>query len=452
MILEQNRVHIVGIGGAGMSALAKLLVGLGHEVTGSDLRGGAPLLALGEIGVNVVTGHIPELAVAADLVVASSAVPEFDEELVAAREAGIPTWRRPQLLAAITARIPTIGATGTHGKTTTTALLVTALRSLGHDPSFVVGGDMIDIGTNGHLGRDDLLVLEADEAFRTFESVHLTGLVVTNVEIDHLDHFGDESALMESFVGVARRVAGPVVCCADDPGSRTVSDSVTGITYGLSEDADWRIEGLLVGREGSAFTLTSAKGSVAVTVPKPGSHVALNAAGAIALLAELGHDLQGLGRSLSGFRGVGRRWEHRGTIRGVSLYDDYAHHPTEVAATVEAARSQGANRVWAVFQPHLYSRTARFVEEFGTALSRADVVVVTDVYGAREEPVPGVTGQLVADAVKTRGVETHYVAHRSDLAGFLTPRLQSGDLVVSMGAGDITLLHNELTVLLAGRE
>jgi UDP-N-acetylmuramate--alanine ligase len=450
MILDHARVHIVGIGGAGMSALARVLVAWGHQVTGSDLRGGAVLQGLTDIGVVVATGHVPAMATAADLVVASSAVPDYDEELLASRAAGVPTWRRPELLGAITSRIPTIGATGTHGKTTTSALLVTALRSLGGDPSFVIGGDLVEAGTNGHAGSDHLLVLEADEAFRTFESLQLQGLVVTNVEIDHLDHFGDEEGLKSSFVEVARRVDGPVLACADNPGSLELCSKVPGaLTYGTSHDSVWRVDDLMLVGEGSTFVLTGPSGSSKVTVPKPGAHVALNAAGALSLLAELGHDPSSFEGALAGFRGVGRRWEHRGTVAGIALYDDYAHHPTEVAATVAAARSLGAERVWAVFQPHLYSRTQRFSTEFGEALSGADVVVVTDVYGAREEPVPGVTGALVVDAAASHGVETHYVPHRSDLGEFLVPRLRRGDLVVSMGAGDITLLHSELASMLA---
>jgi UDP-N-acetylmuramate--alanine ligase len=450
MSLAHHRVHIVGAGGAGMSALAKILVGLGHEVTGSDMRGGVALEGLADLGVSVVTGHEPALASGADLVVASSAVPDDDVELAAARGFGVPVWRRPQLLEALSSQFDTIGATGTHGKTTTTAMLVTALRAIGGDPSFVVGGDLVGLGTNGHLGRDQILVVEADEAFRTFESIHLSGLVVTNVEVDHLDHFGDEIALMESFIGVARSVSGPVLCCADDEGSRVVARAVAASTYGFAPGAAWAITDLVTGRSDTRFTLSGPSGSTEVRVPRPGRHIAQNAAGALALLAELGHDLGALGSSLNGFRGVGRRWEHRGTVRGVVLFDDYAHHPTEVRATLEAARVSGPRRLWAVFQPHLYSRTARFSEEFGEALALADVVVVTDVYGAREEPVPGVTGELVADAARGRGAEIHYVPHRGDLGAYLAPLLEDGDLVVSMGAGDITLLHTELATLLAG--
>ena len=449
MTLDHHRIHIIGAGGAGMSALAKILAGQGHKVTGSDLRGGAALEALVDIGVEIATGHSPALATSADLVVASSAVPEFDEELEAARAAGIPTWRRPQLLDALTSRIRTIGATGTHGKTTTTALMITALRTLGFDPSFVLGGDIVGVGTNGHLGSDPLLVLEVDEAFRTFESVHLAGLVVTNVEVDHLDHFGDEDSLLASFVEVARGVDGPVLCCADDPGALHVADATGAATYGLTARSTWRIVDLIGGKEGSTFTLLGKGQATPVTVPGPGQHMALNAAGALSLLAELGYPPDALGSSLTSFRGVGRRWEHRGTVAGVALYDDYAHHPTEVKATVAAARALEPRRLWAVFQPHLYSRTERFSDEFGSALADADVVVVTDVYAAREEPVPGVTGELIAAAAEERGAMVHYVPHRSDLGGYLAPLLEPGDLVLAMGAGDITLLHTELAGLLA---
>lgn len=451
MRLEHHRIHIVGAAGAGMSALAKILVGLRHEVTGSDLRGGAALLALGDLGVHVATGHAPELAASADLVVASSAVPDDDEDLVAARSAGVEVWRRPRLLHELTRRVETIGATGTHGKTTTTALLVTALRSMYVDPSFVLGGDMLGLGSNAHLGSDALLVLEVDEAFRTFESVDLGGLVVTNVEVDHLDHFGSEEALMDAFVSVASAVRGPVLCCVDDPGAAEVARRTGLATYGASEEAVWRLTDLETGAEGSAFTLAGPVGSTMVTVPGPGRHLALNAAGAIALLASMGHDLDVLGRSLASYRGVGRRFEHRGTIDDIDLYDDYAHHPTEVAATLEAARAVGPRRLWAVFQPHLYSRTERFAKEFGAALALADVVVVTDVYGAREEPVPGVTGELVADAARAHDADVHYVGHRSELAAHLAPLVRPGDLVLSLGAGDITLLHAELAMLLGSR-
>lgn len=451
MTIPEGRIHLVGVGGAGMSALAKVLVGRGREVSGSDLRAGAALDALADLGVATFTGHRPEAVEGAGLVVASSAVPEYDEELEHARSLRIPLWRRPELLEAMTSEIATIAATGTHGKTTTTALLVTALRGLGEDPSFVVGGEMLDLSTNGHHGSTDLLVLEADEAFRTFENLHLNGLVVTNVEHEHVDHFGTFEELAESFVKVASDVEGPVLCCLDDPGSALVAEKTSSLTYGFDPTSDWRISDFAAGSAGTVFTLSGARGSTRVALAQPGRHLALNAAGALALLVETGRDLERAAAAISQFRGVGRRWEHRGTVAGVILYDDYAHHPTEVEAVLTAAGGVAPGRLWAVFQPHLYSRTERFSDEFGAALATADVTVVTDVFGAREEPVPGITGELVADATRTAGGVVHYVPHRTDLAEFLAPQLEAGDLVISMGAGDITLLHNELAPILDQR-
>ncbi len=451
MTLGYHRVHLIGAGGAGMSALAKILAARGHQVTGSDLRSGASLQALADLGVETFTGHNPEIAAAADLVVVSSAVPDYDEELVAAREAGVPSWRRPQLLSALTRAIPSIGASGTHGKTTTTALLISAARAAGLDPSFIIGGTVAELGTNGHQGTSDLLIVEADEAYRTFESLHLTGLVVTNVEPEHIEHFGDYDDLLASFVKVAEAVDGPVVACIDDEGAELVANRTGAVTYGLSSAAQWRVADAELASGGIGFVLEHDEASVEVFVPKPGLHHALNAAGALALLAELGHDLAPMAASLSEFRGVSRRWEHRGTVDGVVLYDDYAHHPTEVAATLIAARGVTTGRLWAVFQPHLYSRTERFSAEFGAALATADLVVVTDVFGAREEPVPGVTGELIADAAARAGADVHYVPHRADLTEFILPRVAEGDLVLTLGAGDITLLHTELAASLAER-
>lgn len=440
-----RRIHLVGVGGTGMSALAKILSGSGHVVSGSDLRAGASVGLLADLGLEVWEGSRPERVVEADLVVASSAVPDGDAELRAARQANIPVWRRPHLLEVMTASLPSIGPTGTHGKTTTTALLVTALQGAGVDPSFVIGGELVGLGTNAHLGQDDLLVLEVDEAFGTFEHIRLQGLVVTNVEQDHMDHFGSSDELEESFVRVVRSVAGPVVACVDDPGAARVADRTGAVAYGTGAAADWRMEDFVAEGGTARFRVVGKGRDVAVTLPRPGRHLARNVVGALALLGELGHDVEAAATGLADFSGVRRRFESRGTVAGVRIIDDYAHHPTEVTATLTEAAQLGARRVWAVFQPHLYSRTRDMHREFGSALARADRVVVTDVFGSREAPIPGVTGRLVASAAQRAGAgPVRYVPHRADVAGELAGLVEPGDLVVLMGAGDITLVAAEL--------
>ena len=448
-----QRIHLVGIGGAGMSALAKILVSSGHLVSGSDLRAGAVLQGLTELGVEVWEGHRSASAAEADLVVASSAVPEDDPELMAAASSGVTVWRRPRLLQAITSSMPTIGPSGTHGKTTTTAMLVCALHAAGSDPSFVVGGELVGYGTNAHLGESDLMVLEVDEAFGTFEHVSLRGLIVTNVEPDHMDHFGTADALEESFVNVVRRVEGPVVACLDDPGAAIVAARTGAITYGTDPAATWRLTEFETAKGRGRFTLVGPEVRVEVGLPRPGLHVARNAAGALALLAELGHERAGAAQGLESFLGVRRRFETRGVVAGVRIVDDYAHHPTEVRASLVEASQYEASRVWAVFQPHLYSRTRDMYRDFGSALAGADGVIVTDIYGSREAPIPGVTGRMVAEAVRRASTSpVHYIPHRSDIATKLVELVAPGDLVVTMGAGDVTLVASELASALAATD
>jgi len=447
-----RRVHMVGAGGIGMSGLAKLLAQAGYEVSGSDLKPSRMLSSLEGLGVAVWVGHRPEAAAGWDLVVASSAVPERDPELAAARAAGVEVWRRPRLLETLTRHTPALGVSGTHGKTTGTALLVAALRALGRDPSFMVGGQLADLNTNAHLGERALFVLETDEAFGTFSEVHLAALVVTNVEADHLDHYGTAEAVEEAFAEVAGRVEGPVVACLDDPGARRVAERVPGVVgYGLDPAADWRIEDVVCRPATVTFLLVHGGEAVPVTVPRPGLHVARNAAGVLALLGELGLDVAGGAAGLATFGGVRRRFEVRARIGGVTVVDDYAHHPTEVAATIAAARVGGPRRLVAVFQPHRFSRTAEQAGRFGEALAGADRVVVSDVYAAGEAPVPGVSGRLVAEAAAGAGTQVEYVPHRRDLARAVAADTRPGDLVLLMGAGDITLVADELAGLLGAR-
>ena len=449
-LVPYRRVHMVGVGGAGMSGLAKILAQWGHDVTGSDLKPGAALSALAGAGVTAWVGHRPELAGQWDLVVASSAVPGSDPEVSAARQHGAEIWDRPRLLEAVTRRMGTIGVTGTHGKTTGTAMLVTALRALGRDPSFMVGGELVDLATNAHLGEEQLFVLEADEAFGTFLSLDLEGLVITNVEPDHLDHYGTVEDLARAFVDVAASVDGPVVAGIDDAGAAAVAGQVAGVIgYGTAEGAAWRISDISHGPGSVAFDLAGGGKSLRVSVPKPGTHVARNAAGVLALLGELGFDVALAAEGLSGFAGVRRRFETRARIGGVTVVDDYAIHPTEITATIDAAARGHRGRVIAVFQPHRFSRTAEMGTALGKALAVADRVFVTDVYPASEAPIPGVTGRLVADAAVAAGAVVSYVARRVDLAADVAAEAKDGDFILIMGAGDVSLVADEIAPLLA---
>ena len=326
-----EKIHMVGAGGAGMSGLAKLLAGLGYQVTGSDLKPGRTLEVLGDIGIETWVGHRPERMNEPDLVVSSSAVPARDPELVAAAEHGCVVWQRPALLDAFTASMPGLGVTGTHGKTTTTGLVVAAMTGADVDPSFLVGGELVAQNTFAHVGSREVFVLEADEAFGTFRHLHLRGLVVTNIEADHLDYYETVSALEEAFALVANRTDGPVLGCIDDPGVQRLAQRADVITYGQDPAAKWQVRDLTHGLGAVTFRLVADGTSVDMRVPRPGVHIALDAAGAVAFLAELGYDPHRAAAGIAEFGGVRRRFETRARLHGVTVIDDYAHHPTEVA-------------------------------------------------------------------------------------------------------------------------
>ena len=442
-----SRIHLVGVGGAGMSGLAKILAQSGRIVTGSDLRPSPGFAELADLGVEVWTGHRPEAMGAAQLVVASSAIPDKDPEVLSAAERGIPVWRRPDLLNALTDEMPAIGITGTHGKTSSTALAVTGVTATGRDPSFLLGGRMLASRTGAHLGERDLFILEADEAFGTFLRLNLRALLVTNIEADHLDHYGSLEALVAAFTEVAEGTRGPVVACFDDAGSRGLAENVSAVTYGTDPASEWVLSEVRSRGSDVRFRLRGHGYDCRVQVPTPGAHVALNSAGVIAMLAELGFDPREVAAGLADFAGLRRRFELRGTIGGVEVIDDYAHHPTEIAATVAAARSRHSGRLVAAFQPHRYSRTAEHGASLGEVLATADLVLVTDVYAAGEAPIAGVTGALVAEAVAAAGTEVRYVAHRSELAAAVALAIAPGDLLLTLGAGDITGLATELVEL-----
>ncbi|MEN8041666.1 MAG: UDP-N-acetylmuramate--L-alanine ligase [Actinomycetota bacterium] len=433
-----TKVHLIGAGGAGMSGLAKLLSQMGHVVTGSDVKPSRMLDSLQDVGVTIWVGHRPEAVADAELVVVSSAVPDRDPEIAAAKTKGIPVWERPRLLAALTARMPTVGLAGTHGKTTSTAIAVSAIRGIGMDPSFLVGGEMVGLNTGAHLGAQELFVLEADEAFGTFRHLDLQALLVTNVESDHLDYYGTLASLEDAFAQVASRVAGPRIACIDDAGVRRLAQRVPMLTYGFSANADWRIVNHHHTEGGQEFDLTGPSTDVRVVLPKPGDHLASNAAGVLALVNELGLDIEGAAGALAGFAGVRRRYEIRGVVGGVTIVDDYAHHPTEVAATIAAAKLSTTGRVIAVFQPHRYTRTADLGPQFGAPLALADEAIVTDVYAAGEVPMIGVSGRIVAAATRAAGGTATYVTDLHDIAPKVATVAEPGDVVLLLGAGDIT--------------
>jgi len=426
-----------------MSGLAKLLAQRGIRVTGSDVKPSSVIDALSGVGVETWIGHRPDRISDVDVVVASSAVPDRDSELHAARNAGVATARRPALLRGVTVAYPTIGFSGTHGKTSSTAMAVAALRACGKDPSFIVGGEIADLNTGAHLGDPDLLLLEADEAFGTFRLLELSGLGVTNIEADHLDYYRTVTALEEAFAQVSNRVDGPVVGCVDDPGVRRLAERSTVVGYGTSGDAAWKIDNVHLDAEPS-FSLTGHGQIRRVRLKQPGMHVIRNAAGVLALFGELGFDLDCAISGLETSSGVLRRFEVKVVIDGVSIIDDYAHHPTEVKSTIAAARTMTSGRLWVVFQPHRYTRTAALAPAFGAPLAEADRVVITDIYSAGERPQPGVTGRLVDEAVRASGGDAIYVERLADVPDYLADELEPGDTLILMGAGDVATIWAEI--------
>ena len=442
-----RRVHLVGVTGTGMSAYAWVLAAAGHRVTGSDA---APDPAVAErlraAGVHVHAGHdAANLPAEVDVVAASTAVPPTNPELAEARRRGVPVLRRADLLAALCARRRALAVSGTHGKSTTTALLVHALRGAGRRPSFVVGADVPSLGHGAHWGEeDDLLVAEADESDGTFLALPRALAVVTSVEADHLATYGGTlEGLRSAFRRFVEETPGPVVLGTDDPGAADLQRArPDAVTYGTTEGASFRVADVTVDRMRTRFTLRYAGGASAVELPAPGLHNARNAAAAVAAAAALGADPDRAAAGLACYGGVHRRFEHRGERDGVTFVDDYAHLPGEVLAVLDAARRGGWGRVVAVFQPHRFSRTQEVHDQFAGAFDGADVLVVTGIYPAGEAPRPGVTGRLVAAAAGHP--YTTYVEDRADVAAVVRPLLRPGDLCLSLGAGDITALSSEL--------
>lgn len=443
--------HLVGIGGAGMSGLAWLLLARKVRVSGSDLKESSALTQLRAAGARIHIGHDEENLGATDAVIVSTAIGGDNPEIRRAHERGIAVLARAQVLAALMREGRGVAVAGTHGKTSTTSMLAVILERAGADPTYVVGGDLNESGSNARSGRGDIFLAEADESDGSFLLLEPEIAIVTNVEEDHLDFFADRAEVEAAFAAFCRR-AGLVVACADDPGVERVvrAAGITPLWYGQDGRSEARVGEIEAARGGTVARLTVGGWDGRLEVPVPGRHHALNAAGAVAAAGRLGVDPDLAVEALRGFRGVRRRWDLQGAARGAEFVDDYAHHPTEIAATLAAAGDSGHERIIGVFQPHRYTRTARMWRRLGESLRGADVVVVTDVYGAGEEPVVGITGKLVVEALveAAPGKRAVYLPRRLDLAPFLAREVRAGDLVLTLGAGDITMVARETLALL----
>ena len=459
-----QRVHLVGIGGAGMSALARLMLAQGVPVSGSDAKESRRLVALRTLGAQVHVGHEASALDGdppASVVVVSTAIPPTNPEVVEARRRGLPVWTRAEALNAVMEGREPIAVAGTHGKTTTTSMITVALQACGEDPSFAIGSELQSSGTNAHWGSGPHFVVEADESDGSFLAITPRVAVVTNVEADHLDHWADLASIEDAFVrfcAATKEVSGVAVICADDPGARRVADraraeGVAVVTYGQSADADLRITDPTAQARGWSFGIVDRgvrRGSVQLQVP--GLHNALNAAAALAVASALRVSEAEAAEGLASFTGTQRRFELRGQVDGVRVYDDYAHHPTEVEATLRAAREvAGEGRVVVAFQSHRYTRTAVFAREFGEALGLADEVIVLEVYSAGEQPIPGASGEVIAAAVPLPAGSVHFEPSWSHVPQAVVARVRPGDVVMTMGAGDVGLLAPQIVELLRER-
>ncbi len=446
-LARPRRVHVVAIGGAGMSAIATLLAQGGHRVTGSDAVEGPNLPPLRALGVEVHIGHDPANLGNAEVVVASTAVGDHNPELTEARRVGTPVLRRREFLASFARQQPFLSVGGTHGKITTSSLLAVALRGAGADPSWLLGAPVPALGGAASLNPGRWMVLEADESDGSFLAGPRAGALLTNAEADHLEYWGGWPQLEAAFGRFLSETDGPVVACADDPGSAAIGRSSGATFYGTRRGASevalgvepaYELVGLALGPRGSEFTLRAPGGKHRVSVGLPGAHNALNAAGALALAGELGVDLEAAASALSEHTGLHRRFEHRGSAGGIEVVDDYAHLPTEVRAALSAGSTGGWRRLVVVFQPHRYSRTEALWSQFGDAFGDADVLVLTDIYPAGEEPREGVSGTLLVDAVHSAGgPEPIWAPTLADAAEAVTGVLEAGDLLMTVGAGDV---------------
>jgi UDP-N-acetylmuramate--alanine ligase len=456
-ITAMGPVHLIGIGGRGMSGIARILAARGVPVTGSDAKMSAAVTALQALDVRCVIGHDAANIGNAGVVVVSTAIPASNPELVEAQRRGLPVLQRTVALVSLMQGYRSVAIAGTHGKTTTTSMLTVALQHCGADPCFAVGGNLVQSGANAHQGTGDVFVAETDESDGSFVVFSADVSVVTNIDYDHVDQHESRQTYVDSFDRFAARIApgNVLVICADDAQAAALGDRWRDRgprvrTYGESSGADVQLVDLrLQGTHAVGRVVVDGHDAGVLRLAVPGRHNALNAVAALAGGMELGFEAAQLLGGLATFRGTARRFEPKGSADHVRVYDDFAHHPTELRAALTAAREvAGSGRVVVVFQSQLYSRTAAFADEFGAALGLADEVVVMDVFGSREDPVPGVTGALIANAVPLPSERVHFVPSWSEVPAVAAAAAGPGDLILTAGSGDVTLVGPEALELL----
>ena len=444
---KDKAVHLVGIGGAGMGAIAEVLATMGHQVSGSDIKDSHRLDRLKTFGVETYIGHDSENIGDVDFVAHSTAISASNVEILETHKKGIPLLSRERVLSAISTLKDSLAVAGTHGKTTTASMLSLVLRDAGLHPSFIIGGEVNEIGTGALWDTGEILVIEADESDASFLGLKRQFSIITNLEADHLEFFGGFEALYEAFVKFGKETNGPVVLGIDDESSLRLSKDIEAITVGFHKDAEWKIEVSKESWNGSDFTVFSEGSSeINLSIPLPGLHNVKNASLTAVAGILLGVGAESVRSSLTAFAGVARRFEHRGKENGVTFVDDYAHLPSEVESTIGAASNGSWNRLVAVFQPHRYSRTQSIGHTFAHSFNHADLVVITDIFPGGEEVRPGVSGRIVFDAIveKSPGMNVQYFPNRAQLVDFLVNELVEGDICLTLGAGDITSLSEEI--------
>ena len=443
------RLHVVGVGGPGMSAIAIALAEMGHDVSGSDLRDQPLLDRVRAAGVTVHVGHDRRHVDGCDAITGSSAIPDGNVELDEGRRLGIPTLRRAGMLASICARARSVAVAGTHGKTTTSSMLMLAMAEAGLTPSFIIGGDVTDAGTGAQWTGDEWLVVEADESDGTHLELPLHASILTSVEVDHLDHYGSFDGIVAAFDHYLAQVPGPKVVCVDDPVGAALAAAHGAVTYGRAEAADVRPVDIVADQGSFRFGVVRAGERLGdVRLPLRGVHNVVNATGSIAMALELGVPFDAATAALARFGGVARRFDIRGHDGGATFVDDYAHLPAEIAAVIAAAHESGDGwkRVVAVFQPNRFHRIAEMWAAYADAFAGADLVVLTDIYSSGTAPIPGVTGKLIVNAVLDAHPRSRVVwlPRRPDLIAYLAQNVRAGDVCISMGCGDIATLPDEV--------